>query len=56
MWLLLQSAVIFAVLASDIHWHWTPNGYLAGLIGVGAAFAATAVVSWVADWFGRPSR
>jgi hypothetical protein len=33
MWFLFQSTIIFAVMASNIHWHWTPNGYLAGLIG-----------------------
>jgi hypothetical protein len=42
MWLLLQSAVIFAVMASNIHWRWTPNGYLAALIGIGIARYAVA--------------
>ena len=54
--LLLQSAIIFAVVASNIHWQWTPNGYLVGLAGVGAAFAVTAAVNWVVDWFRRPPR
>jgi hypothetical protein len=53
MWLLLQSAVIFAVIASNIHWQWTPNGYLAAIIGIGIAFAATAAVNWLADRFRR---
>ena len=26
MYFLLQSSIIFAVCASNIHWHWTPNG------------------------------
>jgi hypothetical protein len=26
---LLQSLIIFAVVASNIHWQWTPNTYLA---------------------------
>ena len=38
MWLLFQSTIIFAIVASNIKWHWTPNGYLAGLIGVGLAW------------------
>lgn len=42
MWFLLQSSIIFAVVASNIHWQWTPNGYLAGAIGVGLAFLVTA--------------
>jgi len=24
-WLIFQSSIIFAVVASNIHWHWTPN-------------------------------
>jgi len=40
MWLLLQSAIIFAVIASNIHWQWTPNGYLVGAIAVGTALYA----------------
>src|SRR5436190_4782334 len=39
MWFLLQSLIIFAVVASNIEWHWTPNGYLASLLGVGAIVA-----------------
>ena len=31
-WLVFQSSIIFAVVASNIHWHWTPNGY-AQLVG-----------------------
>jgi hypothetical protein len=31
MYFLLQSSIIFAVVASNIRWHWTPNGYLARL-------------------------
>ena len=29
MWYFLQGVVMFAVLASNIHFHWTPNHYLA---------------------------
>jgi hypothetical protein len=28
MWSLFQLLVMFTDLASNIHWHWTPNGYL----------------------------
>ena len=45
MYFLLQSSIIFAVVTSNIHWHWTPNGYLAGLIGVGLAYGVTALLS-----------
>jgi hypothetical protein len=45
MWFLFQSLIIFAVVASNIHWQWTPNGYLAGLIGVGLAYGLSAGLS-----------
>jgi len=41
---------MFAVMASNIHWQWTPNPYLAGLIGAGLAFAVTAGVSQLLLW------
>jgi hypothetical protein len=53
MWLLLQSLVIFAVVASNIHWHWTPNGYLAGILGWIAALLLTVAVNGLADILGR---
>jgi hypothetical protein len=53
MWLLLQSAVIFAVMASNIHWQWTPNPYVAGLYAIGAAVGTTDFVNWVANRFRR---
>jgi hypothetical protein len=43
MWLLIQSLIIFAVLASNIHWHWTPNGYLASGTGIGLAWLVTQI-------------
>jgi hypothetical protein len=39
-WYLLRSVIIFAVVASNIHWHWTPNGYLAGILAFVAALLA----------------
>jgi hypothetical protein len=44
-WFILQSSIIFAVIASNIHFHWTPNGYLAGLIGVVLAYGLTLLLS-----------
>ncbi len=41
---LLQMIVVFAVIASNIHWHWTPNTYLAAVIGVFAAITVSAFV------------
>jgi hypothetical protein len=46
MWYFLQAIVMFAVMASNIHFHWTPNGYLAALI----AATATWAVMWALDF------
>jgi hypothetical protein len=43
MWYLLQSLIIFAVCASDVHWHWTPNGYIPALLGIGLAYLGGSV-------------
>jgi hypothetical protein len=42
---LLQVAIFSGVMISNALWQWTPNGYLAAMIGVGAAFLATVVIS-----------
>jgi hypothetical protein len=47
MWWLIQSPIIFAVIALNIHYHWTPNGYLAGLIPAGAAYGVTILLSYL---------
>jgi len=47
MWFLLQSAIIFAVVASNIHWHWTPNGYLSALAGAVLAYGVTVFLSYL---------
>lgn len=44
MWFLIQAVVIFAVVSSNIAHQWTPNSYLAGIIGIGLALLLT--VSW----------
>jgi hypothetical protein len=36
---LLQCLIIFAVVASNIHWQWTPNPYLAAGLGALLAYA-----------------
>lgn len=47
MWKTFQLAIFVAVMASNIEYHWTPNGYLAGFIGIGAAYVATVSLSWL---------
>lgn len=54
MWFLLQGSIIFGVVASNIHWQWTPNGYVASAIGAGAAFLTTAAINKLTPlWRGR---
>lgn len=50
---LIQSLVIFAVMASNIHWHWTPNGYLAGILGWIAALLLTVGLNGLGDLLRR---
>jgi hypothetical protein len=44
MWYLLQSSIIFAVVASNIQWHWTSNGYIPALLGIRLAYLVTLLV------------
>lgn len=46
-WGLLQVAVFLAVVCGNIYWHWTPNGYVASAMGVGAALVTTLAVNWL---------
>jgi hypothetical protein len=50
MWFLLQGVIIFAVVASNIRWEWTPNTYLASAIGAGLAFLTTWIVNELLAW------
>lgn len=47
---LFQLVIIGLVIASNIHWQWTPNPYLAAIIGVGFSFGATSLLLWCVDW------
>ena len=53
MWTLLQGLIMFAVVASNIHWYWTPNGYLAGILGWIAALLVTVGLNGLCDLIGR---
>jgi hypothetical protein len=50
MWFLLQSLIVFAVMASNIAWHWTENTYLAGVLGFIAALLATVGLNNLLIW------
>lgn len=40
----LQLLVIGAVLCANVYFGWTPNGYLASIMGIGAAMGVTAAI------------
>lgn len=47
LWNAFQLAIFVGVVSTNIEWKWTPNGYLASLIGIGAAYVATVALSWL---------
>jgi hypothetical protein len=51
-WKLFQLSIMAAVLCGNIKWQWTPNGYAASLLGVGAAFIATWLLLKLQTLFG----
>ena len=52
MWLLLQS-LVFAVVGTNIHWHWTENIYLPAILGWLAALLVTVGLNGLIDLFRR---
>lgn len=48
-WHLLQGAIFMAVVASNIRWEWTDNGYAAALIGAVCAYTASALILKLID-------
>jgi ABC-type transport system involved in cytochrome c biogenesis permease subunit len=50
---LFQSLIIFAVVASNIHWQWTPNGYLAAGLGIALAYVLARLALVINGWFQR---
>lgn len=48
---LMQFSIAVAVIGSNGQFHWTPNGYVAGLLAVLAAFLATLLVIGCRDLF-----
>jgi hypothetical protein len=52
LWVSFQGLIIFAVVATNIHWHWTPNGYIPAMAGIVAAW----IVTWLANLLLSPLR
>ncbi len=36
-----QLTIMLLIAGSNIMWHWTPNGYMVGIIAIGAAWVLT---------------
>lgn len=53
LWKLLQLLIFFAVYFTGIYYQWTPNGYVMGLLSVGAAFFTTLLLSGALDLWHR---
>ncbi len=53
LWRIFQGLILFLVIASNIKWKWTPNGLVASLAGVAAAFLATLALTAVLDLVAR---
>jgi hypothetical protein len=49
MWYCFQGLIIFAVIASNIHWNWVHNTYAAAFIGYLSALAATEFLARLLD-------
>ena len=45
----LQFSIFVAVVGSNGQYHWTPNGYVAGLLAVLAAFLVTLLIVAIGD-------
>ena len=51
---LLQALIVFGVLCANIYWQWTPNGLLAAILGLLAAYILTILpfqIFWSARTF-----
>jgi hypothetical protein len=48
-WKCVQFSVVAAVLFSDVHYQWTPNGYAAGVVALLAAVLVSAIPVMVED-------
>lgn len=46
MWFILQGSIIFAVMATNIAWQWTPNAYIPALLGCGLAYGLTRLTQY----------
>ena len=44
LWKPFQYLIMSAVVVCNSVWHWTPNGFAAGVVGAGLAYVVTLVI------------
>jgi DMSO/TMAO reductase YedYZ heme-binding membrane subunit len=49
-WKTLQLSTVLAVLFSNVHYQWTPNGYAAGIVALLASLFVTAIPVMFTDF------
>jgi len=49
MWFIFQGLIMFAVMATNIHWQWTPNPWIPALLGYGLAYGLTRLAQYGID-------
>lgn len=49
LWRLFQILIFTGVLFANVYWQWTPNGYVASLLGILASYFATVALSKFID-------
>jgi hypothetical protein len=54
MWKLFQAVIFLSVYFTGIHYEWTPNGYVLGVLSFLAALLATVAVAGAIDLLSRP--
>jgi hypothetical protein len=53
LWSILQASIVFAVIATNIHWQWIEGNQVPALVGVGLAWIVTWLDVRVRDRIGR---
>ena len=49
LWKPLQFLIMSAVVVCNAIWHWTPNGFAAGMVGTVLAYVVTLVIVKLSD-------
>jgi hypothetical protein len=56
MFYLLQGSIMSAAMSSNLHWHYTPNGYIPALLGAALAYGVTRLLLALRAFVARHDR